>query len=409
MSAENLQNRYFLPNSALARVLEQAPYFARCSDNKTAEKRTPRNLATRYPYMQVNRQDMVSWLVFDLDHQNPFMWEKNGLPTPNLIVTNRKNGHSHLYYAIVPVCTSEKARAKPIQYMKAVYRAMAIRLESDLAYSGTVAKTPGHPWWKTLELHNQVYDLGELADFVDLEVKPWGSPANLDDVSHSRHCLLFEQLRYYAYSIVNEMRTYHSYEHFYSILLTHAEELNNFKPRGFIANLNFSQIKATVKSVARWTWDKYVGDGRCNRGVMGLSNKTLTLKQKQSLAAKRTHEAKRALTLNKLRTAYLELQQQGESITQVALAKLTKLSRQTVAKYSLSDLKGVTADLTRNQPAQQPLVSLSDLVSQKKLLNVNFATYQISPCFLDLKHLIDNGLFDAANEYCYNSNGNDSS
>ncbi len=52
------------------------------------------------PDMQVNRPGFVSWLIFDLDHTKAMIWEDAGLPAPNLIVRNRKSGHSHLYYAI---------------------------------------------------------------------------------------------------------------------------------------------------------------------------------------------------------------------------------------------------------------------------------------------------------------------
>ncbi|WP_335736420.1 replication initiation protein [Rheinheimera muenzenbergensis] len=126
--------------------MAEAPYLARRSDNKTAAKIRPREYAIRYPYMQVNSPGMVSWLVFDLDHSNPHVWDDEGLPAPNMVVTNRNDGRAHLFYAIPPVCTSENARSKPIAYMKAVYEAMAARLGADLSYSGPVAKTPGHPW-----------------------------------------------------------------------------------------------------------------------------------------------------------------------------------------------------------------------------------------------------------------------
>ena len=140
--AAQVAERYYQPDTALNRLLSEAPYLPRCSDNKTAARVRPREYAIRYPYMQVNQPDRVSWLVFDLDHVNSLIWEDENLPAPNLVVRNRRNGHAHLFYAIVPVCTSENARSKPIQYMKAVYEAMVARLQADPAYSGPVAKTP---------------------------------------------------------------------------------------------------------------------------------------------------------------------------------------------------------------------------------------------------------------------------
>lgn len=56
-----------------------------------------------------------------------------GFPPPNFIVRNRNSGNSHLYYAIAPVCTTERAREKPILYMKAVYDSMAALLKAEAA------------------------------------------------------------------------------------------------------------------------------------------------------------------------------------------------------------------------------------------------------------------------------------
>lgn len=325
--------RFSEQGTALYRVVTEAPYLARCSDNKTATLVRPRDYAIRYPYMQINRSGMVSWLIFDLDHSNSLAWEDAGLPPPNLTVRNRNNGHSHLYYAIPPVCTTENARDKPIQYMKAVYAAFALRLNADPDYhSGPVAKTPGHPWWSTAELHNNVYDLGELADYVELEVSPWKTGPQLDDLPHSRHCILFEQLRYFSYSIVNQERERGTLATFTRRLEAFAHNHNKFARAGFSHDLMLSSVRATVRSVARWSWTRYQGSAKCCRGAMAL-DKSLPLAERQSLAAKRTHGLRHKATESKIRAACRGLQERGEKLTQASIAALAGVSRQTVASY----------------------------------------------------------------------------
>ena len=361
-----IENRYFETGTALYRLFSEAPYLPRCSDNKTAALVRPKKYAIRYPYMQVNRPGMVSWLVFDLDHSNSYVWEDEGLPAPNLVVTNRKNNHSHLFYAISPVCTTENGRSKPIQYMKAVYEAMCVRLRADHSYSGPVAKTPGHPWWRTLELHPSEYELGDLADYLDLEVKPlWSTGPDLESVSHSRHCLLFEELRFYAYSIVNKEREKGSFSSFLRLLEANAFNKNNYRCRGFAMNLSVSQVRATVKSVARWTWDRYTGNSQCHRGVMSL-DASLTLGARQKLAAERTHELRKKGTEEKIRLASKSIKAKKERPTLLAIAKATGLCRQTVARY-----KHVIKEPYPTPPTK--------ITPRKKRVNpVKYAVHQIS-------------------------------
>lgn len=361
--------QHYNPASALNRVYNEAPYYPRCSDNKTAALSRPRDMAINYPYMQVNRKDMVSWLVFDLDHTNCLIWDERGLPPPNLVVSNRVSGKSHLFYAIVPVCTSEKAHSKPIQYMRAVYGAFAAKLHADPAYSGPVAKTPGHPWWKTWEIHNEEYDLGELSEYVDLP-RPSRSKKEIDLDTGSRHCLLFEEVRQYAYSIVNREREQSTYERFYQLVLAYAEEKNTFRKRGFTTNLSFAQVKATAKSVSRWTWDRYTGSGRANRGVMKLSG-SMALPEKQKLSAKRTHDVRRSKSESAIRVAYQHFVKRGLKTTQQAIAQRAGVSRQTVAKY----LTGVIESLKQQE-------SITNNTT-----NVKFAVHQIPSPSLPVEHI----------------------
>ena len=93
-----------------------------------------------------------------------------------------------------------------------------------------------------------------------------------------------------------------------------------------------SSVRASVRSVARWTWTRYQGSTRCCRGAMAL-DKSLPLAERQSLAAKRTHELRHRSTESKIRAACRGLQERGEKLTQVAIAILAGVSRQTVANY----------------------------------------------------------------------------
>lgn len=365
-------NRFFEPSSPLSRIVAEAPYLARCSDNKTAARIRPREYAIRYPYMQVNRPGMVSWLVFDLDHSNPHVWEDEGLPAPNIVVTNRNDSRAHLFYAIPPVCTSVNARSKPIAYMKAVYEAMSARLGADPSYGGSVAKTPGHPWWNTSEIHCAVYDLSELADYVDLAVKPfWSKGPNVESVSHSRNCMLFEELRFYSYSIVSREREQGTFQSFNRLLDAYAHDHNNFKRRGFEMNLSVAEVSAIVKSVARWTWDRYRGTSRCHRGVMGL-DAALSLQEKQRLSAQRTHETRQRATESRIRAAAKSLIQTGRKLTQTAIAGATRLSRQTVAKYAEVIEEVITQSISNVVP-----------IVKAKPENVKYGTHQI-PGFLEV-------------------------
>lgn len=327
-------DRYFRESTAFSRIMQEAPYFPRCSDDKTAGQVRPRHYAIRFPYMQINRAGMVSWLIFDLDHANPWRWQDAGLPPPNFMVLDRTTGKSHLYYAIVPVCTTAAANGKPIAYMKAIYEAFAEKLDADRCYhSGPVAKTPGHPWWLTHEMHGAVYELGELADYVDLVVgSQWSKGVNLDDCYHSRHCMLFEIIRHYAYAIVKDERASGTMESFSRRVEAYANDRNNFKQYGFAADLPLSSIRATVRSVARWTWDRYTGSRRVNLGVMQLDN-DLPLAKRQQLAAHRTHTLRAKATETKIREACKVLKGRGEVLTQAAVGKLAGLARQTVAVY----------------------------------------------------------------------------
>ncbi|MCW7949177.1 replication protein A [Vibrio parahaemolyticus] len=343
-------------SSLKTRLIEEAPYFSRCSDNKTAILVRPRDYAVKWPYMQVNRKEMKAWMVFDIDHEhrtlpNPYIWQDAGLPPPNLIVRNRTNNKAHLFYAIVPVCTSDNAHTRPIAYYQAIYRALALRLEADMSYCGPVAKTPFHADWQTTELHRSIYELGELADSLELEPERlW--QGKVHDTSYSRNCTLFENTRQYAYSIVAKARELGSYTDFKARVEGFAHHKNvSAMPES--PPLPWSEVEALVKSVSRWTWGKYFTRSGCKRGVMKL-DKRLSLYDRQRRAAKRTHRIRRTNTARRIVHACQRLLRHNQPLTIGSVARMSSMCRQTISRYAylLERVMSVLAMSERNGPTR---------------------------------------------------------
>ena len=89
-----------------------------------------------------------------------------------------------------------------------------------------------------------------------------------------------------------------------------------------------------MKSVARWTWERYTGSGRCHRGVMSLDPR-LSLHERQRLSAERTHRLRHERTEAKIKAACRFLHDRGKHpLTQKAIAEVARLTRQTIANYT---------------------------------------------------------------------------
>lgn len=168
---------------------------------------------------------------------------------------------------------------------------------------------------------------------MDTQVSSWSKASKLEDLPESRHVILFEKLRYYAYSVVGQQREEGNFESFCRLLDTYAANINNFSRQGFqTGNLPLSSLRATVRSVSRWTWDKYRGTASACRGVMAL-DRLLPLKRRQSLAAARTHAVRQKATESKIRDACRLLHERGEQLRLISVAKEAGVTRQTVANY----------------------------------------------------------------------------
>lgn len=380
MVVGNLAPKIQFSTTNKERFYNELPWFARCSLERGELCTQPRIAAQYYPYIQANRSDMRSWMVFDLDHENPYIWQDVGLPPPNFIVSNKDNGRCHLYYAVEPVYCGENARPKPINYYDSIYKRMRKMLNADPAFGQFISKTPYTEHFRTHDLHHQEYSLGELADYVDFEDSTWLQRKGrlLKSEALGRNCAIFDELRYYAYSTVNLFKEVGNEAGFYSELLAYAEEANDFSDCPHFDNvtpLDHKELIHIVRSVANWTYRKYTGGGssrNIKRGAMMLFKENLSLTEKQSKSASRTNAMRSKSASDAIVDAtwkYLtQLDTAPSKVCMTTIAKLADVSRQTAYKYRSL----ITEIIEKAKPTH--IISLASLFGSK---SVNHGSYQV--------------------------------
>jgi hypothetical protein len=212
--------------------------------------------ALKSRYIQPNGSTHRYWLVFDVDHSSANMnWHDIGAPAPNIIVTNRDNGHAHLIYGLeVSVRTAPDGSSSALRYAAAIEAALRGKLGADEGYSGLICKNPLNPHWLVSTWENNLYTLDWLADYLDLSV--YNGSKRLPSYGLGRNCNLFDYLSTWAYKAFRQ--GWPEYERWLEAVLTRAEGYNN---REFTSPLPLSEVKATAKSVAKWTSQRFSAAG----------------------------------------------------------------------------------------------------------------------------------------------------
>ena len=226
--------------------LPQAPYCTTGKGNAVVIRRL--SSALKNPLLQINLPFLTWWLVFDVDQpQAGLAWEDAGLPLPTWCAVNPENGHAHIVYALsIPVKTAEASNLKALRYLAAVYDAMASKMQADKQYSGLLTKNPTHKQWRTYWGCRTPYELGELAEYIDLKnITP---SADSDQCGYGRNCTLFDSLRKWAYVAVRQYRG-DKITLWREAVATQALKLNQFA-----MPLDAKEAQGIGKSVAKWVW-----------------------------------------------------------------------------------------------------------------------------------------------------------
>jgi len=226
-------------------ALPAKPYYT--DDLATGLHIAKAEIAKKAKYIQHNGPTHMLWLAFDIDRPGASIdWSDRGAPAPNLTVKNQANGHAHALYGLATaVRTAPDGRVAPLRYAAAVENALCDLLDADRGYAGLIVKNPLHNHWQVEEWHTEPYELGELADYLDLK-----TPAKrkvVADYGLGRNCTLFEELRKWAYRAIRQ--GWPAYKQWLDACLTRAQMLNI----QFANPLPFSEVRATANSIAKWT------------------------------------------------------------------------------------------------------------------------------------------------------------
>ncbi len=297
-----------MTNCQYLNKLPVKPYC--CDDLKTGLKIRPLSTALKFRYIQLNHL-VVNYLTFDIDRPGAALaHEDANVAAPNLIVINKENQHAHLIYKLEKgVSKFPDSSLKALRYLAAVEAAYTLKLGADFGYAGLIAKNPINPFWQTWYVHNNLYTLDELADYVELEkVRTCKQEV---EIGVGRNVYIFDSGRFWAYETVRDYRHDKTYQEFTKAVYSHLASLNSL----FINPLPLNEVISTAKSISKWTWQHFTHEAfssiQSKRGIMSGE--------------------KRALISNEKKQQAIDLKNAGYCNTKIA--EILKISRRQVYNY----------------------------------------------------------------------------
>ncbi|MFV3398185.1 replication initiation protein [Aeromonas veronii] len=264
------------PAHHAAAFVERLPRRPYCTDDPAQGLLIrPQATALAYRHIQHNPPPHVSTLVFDVDRVDAsHAWEDAGLPAPNWVCLNMRNGHAHYGYLLAaPVARTNAAKQNPLRYLAAIEHVLANRMGADIGYAGLITKNPVHSDWWAIWHHSEVFSLDYLAEFCpDAELAAYSRRSRKEVGGLGRNVTVFDNVREWAYSAVRAYWRPNGYEAWAEAARAACERANAFgREQG--GPLPVSEIKATAKSIARWVWNRFTPAGfshvQAHRGAKG--------------------------------------------------------------------------------------------------------------------------------------------
>lgn len=272
---------------ALAQLYQDLPKTLRCSPHKNNtdfRRKTPKQ-ATQNAYIGYNTPKVTTFIVIDLDYDGSiFAYHDAGIPRPQFVLKNPKNGHcQYLYRLKDPVSFFKNSRQAPIDLLNAVEYALNDVLGGDKAFTGYLAKNALNSAHEVYYTGAEPYTLHQLAEHLDL---PTHKPTQADnDEFYGRNDAIFHAVRHLAYKIAYQC----TYTQIYEQCLQWCEQFNaQYSP-----NLPYNELKTISKSIAGYCtserFKRQYGALQAQRGAKGGKAKGKAYEDRRQ-QAKKLHE-----------------------------------------------------------------------------------------------------------------------
>lgn len=212
--------------------------------------------ALRLRYIQPNHPNSKLWLVYDIDRATCVseLTDDFSLPCPHFFIQNPANQHAHAYYGLeTAVHLNVNSSQKAMRFAAAVDCALTVQMSADGQFTGLIAKNPAHEHWRTYTINSEPYELGEIADYLDLD-KYGDKRRTMPECGLGRNVNLFNRLRHWAYKAIRQ--GWPDEDQWHRAVLERANGYN------LIDNpLPWNEVRHIATSVAKWTFKHFSQEG----------------------------------------------------------------------------------------------------------------------------------------------------
>lgn len=248
-------------------LYDRLPSYMHCTDDyRYGGTQMAKDFAIKKKYIQVNTPTYQQAILLDHDDEAflaDLRYEHSHLPVPNIFVENKINGRGHgITLLKAPVSKTEKSHKHPQFYCGAVEQTLTLEYGADPYFNRIWVKNPFSDAYRVHVLRDEPYELGELADKLDLDVKRYTAAeikamnllakkrSESEGIFLGRNCHLFDLVRHWAYS---EIRNYRGTD----LELWRSAVMQEMVVQNFTLSqpLEYNELKGIAKSIARWCWN----------------------------------------------------------------------------------------------------------------------------------------------------------